>query len=118
MQFWFSTIFGMFFMISQMLSTMALIIRWYSPCASMRPMTGFWEQRTTSLHDYGKLMLAFTMVWAYFAFSAVAHHLGRKSSRRDRRCLEPHLRQLAGGAAVALVLLQFLCPFCCCSRAN
>ena len=64
---WFSTIFGMFFMISEMLATMALLIVILCALASLRRMTEFLG--LTSLHDYGKLMLAFTMVWAYFCFS-------------------------------------------------
>ena len=42
---WYSTIFGMFFMISEMLSVMALmIVILCARCASMRRTTGSWER--------------------------------------------------------------------------
>lgn len=64
---WYSTIFGMFFMISEMLSVMALMIVILCGLREFAPYDRILG--ADKLHDYGKLMLAFTMVWAYFSFS-------------------------------------------------
>ncbi len=64
---WFSTIYGMLFMIGQALSALALCIVLISRIAVERPLSAVANADT--LHDLGKLMLAFIMVWAYFSFS-------------------------------------------------
>ena len=64
---WTSTIYGLIFLIGQLLSAvcfatvMAVILSRYEPMKSIL--------NVDHLHDYGKWMLAFTMVWAYFSFS-------------------------------------------------
>jgi hypothetical protein len=64
---WTSTIYGLIFLIGQLLSAvcfatvMAVILSRYEPMKSILNID--------HLHDYGKWMLAFTMVWAYFSFS-------------------------------------------------
>jgi hypothetical protein len=64
---WFSTIYGMLFMIGQALSALALCIVVISRIVTERPMSAVANADT--VHDLGKLMLAFVMVWAYFSFS-------------------------------------------------
>ncbi len=64
---WFSTIYGMLFMIGQALSALALCIVVISRIGVERPLSAVANADT--LHDLGKLMLAFIMVWAYFSFS-------------------------------------------------
>jgi hypothetical protein len=64
---WFSTIFGLLFLIGWALSTMAFVIvllSWLSQRAPMDRVLG-----KKHFHDIGKLMLAFVMVWAYFNLS-------------------------------------------------
>jgi hypothetical protein len=64
---WTSTIYGLIFLIGQLLSAvcfatvMAVILSRYEPMKSILNID--------HLHDYGKWMLTFTMVWAYFSFS-------------------------------------------------
>ena len=64
---WTSTIYGLIFLIGQMLSAMcfatvvAVILARYEPMKSIL--------NVDHLHDYGKWMLTFVMVWAYFSFS-------------------------------------------------
>ena len=64
---WTSTIYGLIFLIGQLLSAVAfatvvaVILARYEPMKSILTID--------HLHDYGKWMLAFTMVWAYFSFS-------------------------------------------------
>ena len=64
---WTSTIYGLLFLIGQLLSALcfatviAVILSRYEPMKSLLHLD--------HLHDYGKFMLTFTMVWAYFSFS-------------------------------------------------
>jgi hypothetical protein len=64
---WFSTMFGLLFMIGQGLSGMAFLITVMVLLSQTRPMSEVLTPR--HLHDLGKFMLACVMVWAYFAFS-------------------------------------------------
>jgi hypothetical protein len=64
---WFSTIFGVLFMGGQGLSALAFVIAVAVALAARPPMAGVITP--THLHDLGKLLLAFVMLWAYFSFS-------------------------------------------------
>src|SRR5260370_20542641 len=57
----------MLFMIGQALCALALCIVVISRIGVERPLSAVANADT--LHDLGKLMLAFIMVWAYFSFS-------------------------------------------------
>lgn len=64
---WFSTIFGLLFVIGWALSCLSFVVAilaWLSDREPMRSVVG-----KRHFHDLGKLMLAFVMVWAYFNFS-------------------------------------------------
>ena len=64
---WFSTIFGVLIIGGQGLSalafTMLIVLVWLEP-APLSDVVG-----AEHLHDLGKLMLVFVMLWAYFTFS-------------------------------------------------
>jgi hypothetical protein len=64
---WFSTIFGMLFMVSFALTAMAFLIALLVVLYGQRPISDVLTQR--HLHDLGKFLLAMVMVWAYFSFS-------------------------------------------------
>ena len=64
---WFSTIYGLLFMGGQGLAAMAFVIAVMVLLAQRAPMNEV--IKPSHLHDLGKLMLAFLMIWAYFAFS-------------------------------------------------
>ncbi|HEU4389091.1 MAG TPA: hypothetical protein VFV34_14920, partial [Blastocatellia bacterium] len=64
---WFSTIFGIMFMGGQTLSAMAFVIAVVVVLGKREPMSRIVS--AGHLHDLGKLMLAFVMLWAYFSFS-------------------------------------------------
>jgi len=105
---WYSTIFGMFFMISEMLSMMALLIVILCSLRAFAPFDRILGPG--QLHDYGKLMLAFTMVWAYFSFS---QWLIIWSGNLPEE-ITWYLDRIHGGwqmVALALVILQFALPF-------
>jgi hypothetical protein len=64
---WFSTIYGIYLMGSQALTALAFLILfalWLSRREPMDRVIG-----PGHFHDWGKLFLAFTMLWAYFNFS-------------------------------------------------
>jgi hypothetical protein len=64
---WFSTIFGMLFMVSQALTAMAFLTTLMVLLSYRKPMSEVLTGR--HLHDLGKFLLALIMVWAYFSFS-------------------------------------------------
>ena len=64
---WFSTIYGILFMGGQGLASMAFTIAMVVLLAQSEPMSRVFGPN--HLHDLGKLMLAFVMLWAYFQFS-------------------------------------------------
>jgi hypothetical protein len=64
---WFSTIFGILFMGGQALAAMAFVIIVTVIMSRFKPMSDVVAPK--HFHDLGKLMLAFVMLWAYFAFS-------------------------------------------------
>jgi hypothetical protein len=64
---WFSTILGFIMLSGQGLSTFAMVIAIIILLAHAEPMKSFVTKR--HLHDLGKLLFAFTMLWAYLNFS-------------------------------------------------
>lgn len=64
---WDSTIFGFLVVGGQIISAMSLVIAVVVLLARSEPMSRILQPR--HLHDLGKLLFAFLMLWAYFAFS-------------------------------------------------
>ena len=64
---WFSTVYGLMFMIAQMLTALAFAIAVLRAIADKPPITE--HLRPETLHDLGNLLFAFLMVWAYLSFS-------------------------------------------------
>ena len=64
---WFSTMWGLLFIASQLLTSMAFLIAVMVMLHRYSPMRELLTQR--HLHDMGKFCLALVMVWAYFSFS-------------------------------------------------
>jgi hypothetical protein len=64
---WISTIFGLIILIGEVLSAMCFAVVVERILFNYKPMS---EMLVPDfVHDHGKWMLAFTMVWAYFSFS-------------------------------------------------
>lgn len=105
---WFSTIYGMLYMAGQGLSAFALAIMILSALQKYPPMDEV--VRPDRLHDLGKLMLAMTMVWAYFSFSQwLIIWMGNLPEE-----IEWYLHRINSGwgwVALALILFQFALPF-------
>lgn len=64
---WFSTIFGVYLFAGLFQSTMALMILMIIYCMRKGVLTGFVDEN--HLHDLGKYLFAFTVFWAYIAYS-------------------------------------------------
>ena len=64
---WISTIFGLVILIGEVLSAMCFAVIVSRILVNYRPMSGM--LKPDFVHDHGKWMLAFIMVWAYFSFS-------------------------------------------------
>jgi len=105
---WFSTIYGIYFIGGQALAALAFAITVALFLARREPM-----ERVLSphyFHDYGKLMLAFVMLWAYFSFS---QFLIIWSGNMPEEIVW-YVRRVHGGwgwIALALVAFHFALPF-------
>ena len=64
---WFSTMWGLLFVAGWGLSCFCFVVAVMAALSNKSPMDGLLGKR--HFHDLGKLMLALTMVWAYFNFS-------------------------------------------------
>jgi hypothetical protein len=64
---WISTIYGLLFLIGQVLSALCFAVVVERILFRYKPMSELLKPE--HVHDHGKFMLAFVMVWAYFAFS-------------------------------------------------
>jgi hypothetical protein len=105
---WFSTIFGILFMGGQALSAMAFSIAMIMVLAGREPMSKIVS--AAHLHDLGKLLLAFVMLWAYFSFS---QFLIVWSGNLPEE-IPWYLHRLHGGwqwVGLSLVVLHFALPF-------
>jgi hypothetical protein len=64
---WISTIYGLLFIAGEALSAFCFVVLIESILAKRKPMSEYLTD--TEVHDHGKFMLTFVMVWAYFNFS-------------------------------------------------
>jgi hypothetical protein len=105
---WYSTIFGMIFMVSHGLMGLTFAIGaayFLSRREALRPIIAPWV-----LQDLGNLLLAFIMLWAYLSFSQfLLIWVGNLQHE-----IPWYIHRLTGGWAVigaALIALQFALPF-------
>jgi hypothetical protein len=106
---WMSTIYGILFMVGQALSAMALavvILAFAGRDTPLEPLL----RGTPALHDLGKLLFAFVMLWAYVTYS---QFLIIWSGNLPEE-VPWYLHRLHGGwqgLALMLVVLHFALPF-------
>ncbi|HEV8266845.1 MAG TPA: hypothetical protein VGR00_01375 [Thermoanaerobaculia bacterium] len=105
---WSSTIYGLYLIIGALVAAMAFTVLVALYLSRRAPLEG--EFRPVHFHDYGKLLLAFVMVWAYFSVSQFlivwSGNLPEETSWYQGRML--------GGwrvVSLALVFLHFAFPF-------
>jgi hypothetical protein len=105
---WASTIYGFLFVIGQLISSMSLMIAVIVLLSRTAPMAGLIQRR--HLHDLGKLLLAFVMLWAYFGFSQL---LIIWSGNQPEEISFYRSRLYGGWGVVAVLVLifHFFVPF-------
>ncbi|HKV26264.1 MAG TPA: hypothetical protein VJN93_16835 [Candidatus Acidoferrum sp.] len=105
---WFSTIYGFIFVAGEVISSLCLVIAVLVLLAKTAPMKGVIQSR--HLHDLGKLLLAFLMLWAYFAFSQLLI-IWSGNQPDEISFYRSRLYGLWGLIAILLVLFHFFTPF-------
>jgi len=105
---WFSTIYGIMFLVGQVLESFAFTIALVIVLGTREPLNRYLTRQ--HLHDLGNMMFAFMVLWAYLSFSQFliiwAGNLPDETSW--------YLRRLRGGwgwVAFTLVIFHFGTPF-------
>ena len=105
---WYSTMYGVIFMVSQALGALALATLAVVRLSASEPLSSFLGPRIR--HDLGKMMFAFVMIWAYVNFS---QYLIVWSGNIPEE-IHWYLARFRGGwGAIGLVILvfHFVLPF-------
>jgi hypothetical protein len=105
---WISTIYGLIFIAGGALATFCFVVLIENILGKRKPMSEY--LKPTEVHDHGKFMLAFVMVWAYFNFSQwLIIWAGNLPEE-----IPWFFRRINGGwgtVAMFLILFQFAVPF-------
>jgi hypothetical protein len=105
---WYSTLFGMIFMVSFGLAALALAILATRFLESEKPLAQVIS--ADRWHDLGNLLLALVMFWAYLQFCQFLLIWSENLAEE----IPWYLHRIGGGwewVAVALILFQFTLPF-------
>jgi len=105
---WYSTIWGFLFVANQGLSAFAFVIIAMVLLSKREPLAS--RFKPAHLHDLGKLLLTFVMLWAYFSFSQLL--IVWSGNLTDE--IPWYLRRLGtswGWLGVMLIVLEFIVPF-------
>jgi hypothetical protein len=105
---WVSTIYGLSFLIGQVLSALCFAVVVERILFRYKPMSELLKPE--QVHDHGKFMMAFVMVWAYFGFSQwLIIWAGNLPEE-----ITWYMRRLNGGwgsVGLFLVIFHFAVPF-------
>lgn len=105
---WYSTMFPILICIGQMLSALVfviLLLAWLAPRTALADITG-----PENFHHLGSLLIAFTMMWAYLAFSQFLIIWSGDLPHE----ISWYLHRIAGGwrwIVIFIFLFHFLVPF-------
>jgi hypothetical protein len=105
---WYSTLYGILIMGGQVLTAMAFVIPLAALLVDRGPLAGVIG--VEQFHDLGKFLLAFVMLWAYFAFS---QFLIIWSANLPEE-IPWYLSRMRGGwqvVGIAIILFHFALPF-------
>ena len=105
---WYSTIYGLLFLVGQVLAALAFLVALMKWLASYPPLSLVVMPK--HFHDLGNLILAFVMLWAYMAFS---QYLIIWSGNLAEE-IPWYLQRMKGGwqwTALFLILFHFALPF-------
>jgi len=105
---WASTIYGFLYVAGQLISSMSFMIAMVVLLSRTEPFSSVLQKR--HLHDLGKLLLAFVMLWAYFDFSQL---LIIWSGNQPEEISFYRTRLYGGWGVVAVIVLvfHFFIPF-------
>ena len=105
---WISTIYGLIFVAGEALSAFCFCVVIETILGKRKPMSEYLTD--TEVHDHGKLILAFVMVWTYFNFSQwLIIWAGNLPDE-----IPWYIRRMNGGwenVGLFLVVFQFAVPF-------
>jgi hypothetical protein len=105
---WASTIYGFIFVAGQAISSMALMIAVIVLLSGSEPLNKIINKR--HLHDLAKLLFAFNMLWAYFAFSQLLI-IWSGNQPEEISFYRTRLNGQWGVVAVIVLLFSFAIPF-------
>jgi hypothetical protein len=105
---WFSTIYGMVFMVTEMLAAMSLVTVCITLLAGHEPFAKIIKPQL--FNDFGNLLLMLTMLWAYLSFSQ--YLIIWAGNVQDE--IPWYLKRATGGwswVALLLIVFHFAVPF-------
>jgi hypothetical protein len=105
---WASSIFGFIVIAGQALGAMSFVITVVALLAQREPLAGLLQPR--HFHDLGKLLLAFTMFWAYVTFSQLII-IWAGNLPEEIPWYMTRLRSNWLGVSIVLLLFHFAIPF-------
>jgi hypothetical protein len=105
---WFSTIYGVIFILGQALGMLALVIPVLARLREREPLAGLVQTR--HFHDLGSLLFAFVMLWAYVSFSQFLI-IWSGNLPEEVTWYRARLGEGWQGISLALVLAHFAVPF-------
>jgi len=105
---WASTIYGFIFVAGQLISSMSLMIAIVVLLARTGPLSGILQPR--HIHDLGKLLLTFVMLWAYFEFSQLLI-IWSGNQPEEITFYYSRLHSQWGVVAVIVLIFHFFVPF-------
>jgi len=105
---WASTIYGFIFVGGQLISSMSFMIAVVVLLSRTGPFASVLQER--HLHDLGKLLLAFVMLWAYFDFSQLLI-IWSGNQPEEISFFRTRLYGGWGVVAVIVVIFHFFVPF-------
>ena len=105
---WASTIYGFLFVAGQLISAMSLMIAVIVLLSRTAPLAGVIQKR--HIHDLGKLLLTFVMLFAYFDFSQLLI-IWSGNQPEEITFYRSRLYGQWGAVAVIVLLFHFFVPF-------
>jgi hypothetical protein len=105
---WASTIYGFIFVAGQLISTMSLMIAVVVLLARTAPFDQILQER--HIHNLGKFLLTFVMLWAYFSFSQLLI-IWSGNQPEEISFYRSRLYSEWGIVAVIVLIFHFFVPF-------
>ena len=105
---WYSTMYGISFIVGTLLSAMSFMILVLVRTSQIEPVAGV--VKPTHFRDFGNLLLAFTMLWAYTAFSQFLL-IWYANLREEAPWYLARMQHGWGVVSVLLMVFHFFLPF-------